>query len=128
MYLPSVTKNKLVKQNLLLVCIYNKRQQSKTQNKSRWHWQPNRHLHIQSQTWKYQNNVLNLFRVHWRLLVSLLLTLTSFHILFWCFHCCLWPSKFQLGTVSIHCLNLNWTYIIRPCWNSERPAKFAHQS
>ena len=29
--------------------------------------------------------------------MSLLLTLNKFHIVFWCFHCWLWTSKFWMG-------------------------------
>ena len=43
---------------------------------------------------------------HWEIsgiiLVSLLLTLSRFHTLFWCFHCWLWTNKCQLGqSVSV---------------------------
>ena len=43
---------------------------------------------------------------HWEIsgiiLASLLLTLSRFHTLFWCFHCWLWTNKCQLGqSVSV---------------------------
>ena len=50
------------------------------------------HWLFQSQQWKHQGNVWNLFKVN---LVSLLLTLNRFHILFWCFHCSLRSSKWR---------------------------------
>ena len=39
-------------------------------------------LTIKTPEWRY-----------WMVLVSLLLTLNRFHILFWCIHCWLWTSK-----------------------------------
>ena len=50
------------------------------------------HWLFQSQQWKHQGDVWNLFKVN---LVSLLLTLNRFHTLFWCFHCWLRSSKWQ---------------------------------
>ena len=55
---------------------------------------PNRHLLLQSQQWKHQNNVNNLFKVNNKreqkdvkgvVLLSLLLTLSRFYTLFWFF-------------------------------------------
>ena len=63
---------------------------------------PSRHLLVQSQQWKHQNNVWNLFNVNNKenkngvVLVSLSLTLNRFSTLFWCFHCWLWASKYRL--------------------------------
>ena len=38
-------------------------------------------------------------RRYW--LVSLLLTLTRFHLLFWCLHCWLWASKYRSGKTMV---------------------------
>ena len=56
-----------------------------------------RHLLVQSQQGKYQNNVNNV------VLVSFLLTLNRFHTLFWCFDCWLWTSKYRLGCETVRC-------------------------
>ena len=44
-------------------------------------------------TIRQQNDVTDVVQV------SLLLTLNRFYTLLWCFHCCLWRSKYQLGYV-----------------------------
>ena len=69
---------------------------------------PSRHLLVQSQQWKHQNNVWNLTKVNNKdtdvndvVLVSLLLTLYKLYTLFWCFHCWLWTSKWSLGQILI---------------------------
>ena len=62
------------------------------------------YLLVQSQQCKHQNNLWNLFNLAKRhhngiiviVLVSLLLTLDRFQILFWCFHCCFWANKYRL--------------------------------
>ena len=63
---------------------------------------PSRHLLVQKQQWKHQNNVWNLFKVNNKdtrrlVLVSLLLSLNRIHTLFWCYHCWLWISNCRLG-------------------------------
>ena len=64
---------------------------------------PSRHILVQSQLWKHQNNVWNAFKVNnkenrttsltpfWCLC---LLALNKFHKLFWCFY---WKSKYRLS-------------------------------
>ena len=74
-----------------------------------------RHLMVQSQQWKHQSNVRNLFNIynkepeqhHWRrfgifigvVWEFLLLNLNEFHKLFWCFHCWLSTSTCQLSYI-----------------------------
>ena len=60
-----------------------------------------RNLFVQSQRWKCTNFRWNLFQVNNKNvndveLVSLLLTLSRFHILLWCFHCWFWTGKYRL--------------------------------
>ena len=54
----------------------------------------------QSQWWKHQNNLSNLFTLNnidiRTKSTFLLLTLNRFHRLFWSFHCWLWKSKCRL--------------------------------
>ena len=65
---------------------------------------PSRYLLVQSQQWKYQNNVWNLFKVNNKetrtmndvidiFLKSLLLTLSRFSTFFWCLYDWLSASK-----------------------------------
>ena len=67
------------------------------------HWCPRRHLLVQSQQWKNENIVRNLFKANKSrhlnnnvVLVSLLLALNRFQTLFSCFRCYLWTSKCRL--------------------------------
>ena len=57
------------------------------------------YLLVQSQQWKHQNDVWNLFKVNDKVnhvvLVSILLTWNTFHTLSWCFYCWLWTSKYR---------------------------------
>ena len=52
-------------------------------------------------------------------LVSLVWTLTRFHILFWCIHCKLWISKYRLGCVlkSLVRKTRYWKINIKPYEN-----------
>ena len=56
---------------------------------------PSRHLLVQSQQLKHQNNVWNMFKVNNKDSRTTSLTL------FWCFHCRLWTSKCRLGFCSV---------------------------
>ena len=65
---------------------------------------------FQSQQWKHQNNVWNVFKV--TTIISLMLTLNRFHTLFWCFHCWIWSSIFHLGSfIWVHSV-LQWVLTI----------------
>ena len=55
---------------------------------------PSQYLIVQSHQLKHLNYVINLFNDF--ALVSLLLILNRFHILFWYVYCWLWTSKWQL--------------------------------
>ena len=70
---------------------------------------------FQSQQWKHQNNVWNVFKV--TTAVSLMLTLNRFHTLFWCFHCWIWSSKFHLGSfIWVHSV-LQWVLSCSECFS-----------
>ena len=53
-----------------------------------------RHLLVQSQQWKHQNDVNDV------VLMSLLLTLNSLQTLIWRFHCWLWTWRYQPSSSS----------------------------
>ena len=64
--------------------------------------QPSQHILVQRHQSTHQNNVWNLFNFNnqdtreqcqYAILVSLLLNVNKFHLLFWCFHCRLWRRK-----------------------------------
>ena len=57
------------------------------------------HLLVQSQQWKQQNNVRNLFKVNNNATTTMSLLLNLFYTLFWCLQCWLWTSKCQLGLI-----------------------------
>ena len=56
----------------------------------------NRHLLAQSQQWKHQNNVRNLFKDN-----KDQNDIDRFLTLFLCFHCCLWTNQCWLGFSSV---------------------------
>ena len=65
---------------------------------------PIHHLHVQSQQWKHQNNVWNLFKVNNKDYRTTSLTTERrhiFHTLFWCYHCWLWTSECHLGSLIL---------------------------
>ena len=89
------------------------------------HWDNStRHLHVQSQQWKHQNNKRNLFKIDNKgtkttsfivvihVPVSLLSTLNIFYTLYWYFHFWLWTNtdwegeywrkKAQITLASFH--------------------------
>ena len=68
---------------------------------------PSRLLLVESQQWKRQNHVWNIFRVSKKdtrttldfVLVCLLITVKKFFLLIWCLQCWLWTNKCRLGYV-----------------------------
>ena len=81
-------------------------------------YNPGRHLLVQSQQWKRQNNVCSLFKFNNKdkrimsltLFLCLYLQLwTDFTqiSLFFCFHCWIWISKYRLGQLYID--SILWT-------------------
>ena len=78
------------------------------------------HILVKSQQWNDQNNEWEFQSKHQRhqndvvVLVSLLLTLNRFRILFWCFHCWHWTSKCRLGTFTL----MIWMKFSIQKWNS----------
>ena len=76
---------------------------------------PNRDLLVPNQQWRNENIVCNLFKINFKntrmtntktkynkvILVFLLLTLNRFYAFFWCFHCYLWRSNYQLGMFTL---------------------------
>ena len=62
---------------------------------------------VQSQQWKHQNIVSNLFKVNnkdtrTRSITSI--TLNRFHTLYWCLYCWILTSECRLGTAEYFCL------------------------
>ena len=81
---------------------------------------PRRHILLQSQQRKHQNNGWNLFKVNNKdtratsvMLHLLLLTLNLFHKLLWCFHCGVWTNKCHLGwRVFVNSEYISFTVIL----------------
>ena len=91
---------------------------------------------VQSQQWKHQNNVWNLFKANNKdiercqmkwfvrivngfqpltssniVLMSLLLTLNRFRTLFWCFHCWRWTIKQWLRNIGSTLFHVVFLYV-----------------
>ena len=65
--------------------------------KTNWFQNEQTYLLVQSQQWKHQNNMWNLFKVNNKdtrtTSLTLLFTLNRFHILHWCFYCWIWTGS-----------------------------------
>ena len=77
---------------------------------------PCRHLLDQSQQWQHLNNLWNLLKVNNKDTRTLLLTLSRFHTLVWCFHCWLWPRKCRQGISKETNNNLNIAKNVKDGW------------
>ena len=73
---------------------------------------PNRYLLVQSQQWKHQSNLWNLFKVNnkaterrqWSRSGVLIVNFEeiSLHTIFQCFYCWLWANKCRLGSNTLN--------------------------
>ena len=74
--------------------------------------QTSRRLLVQTQQSKHQSNVLTLFKVSNKrrhiFLVSLILDLNKFHILYWFLCCWVWTSRYRLGIIYRICVKRNY--------------------